>query len=78
MRGVKAAQEGGKVGSGGAKKGNQDACSQGPFPMFMSCQAVSWDSGEPQRVNEKQNCHFGDQCQKTVPGQALGTSEFCP
>lgn len=71
MRGVKAAQEGAKVGSGGQRKEIKR-----PFPTFMRCQAVSWDSGEPQRVNEKQNCHFGDQCQKTVPGQALGTSEF--
>ena len=44
---VKATQEGGKVGRGG---GGQRKELKRPA---QACQAVSWDSGEPWRVNEK-------------------------
>lgn len=63
MRGVKAAQEGGKVGRRGKERKSRGLLT-GALSQVCRCQAVFWDSGEPWKVNEKQNCHFGDQCQK--------------
>lgn len=76
MRGVKAAQEVGKVGSGGQRKAIKRSAHRGLFPHSCTVRLYPGTAGSLGELMRNRIVTLATNVRKQVPGQALGTSEF--